>query len=190
MDTAVLHALNGFAFRHDAFEDPLALYVSASQILFMALVVLLVLVDRGSGWRRRAALAAGLGAGLALACAQIISRLVDRPRPFVADPAGVHLFAKHVADASFPSDHATAAFAIGTAVLLRNRRWGGVVLALATVLAAGRVVLGVHYPTDVLAGAALGAAVSLLLHVPGVRVRIDRLADGGGVALMGHTRRR
>jgi undecaprenyl-diphosphatase len=183
MDTALLHALNGFTFRHDAFEDPLALYVSGSQILFLALVVLLGLADAGSGWRRRAAVAGGLGAGFALACAQVISRLVDRPRPFVDDPAGVHLFVRHAADASFPSDHATAAFAIATAVALRHRRWGAVVLMFAGVLAAGRVALGIHYPTDVLAGAALGAAASLLVYAPAIRRRVDNLADAVGAQI-------
>jgi undecaprenyl-diphosphatase len=180
VDTSLLHAVNGFAFHHDGFEDPLSLYVGASQALFLALVVIMVLVPMGEGLYRRAGVAAGLGAALALACAQVISRIADRPRPFVADPGGVHLFARHVADASFPSDHATAAFAIATAVLLRDRRWGVVVLAFAAVLAAGRVALGVHYPSDVLAGAALGAAVSLALYAPLVRPRIDRLADWAG----------
>jgi undecaprenyl-diphosphatase len=180
MDTSLLHALNGFAFHHDGFEDPLTLYVGASQVLFMVLLALLALAARGTGWRRRAAVAAGFGAGLALAGAQVVSRIVDRPRPFVADPGGVHLFARHAADASFPSDHATAAFAIATAVLLRDRRLGVVVLAFAAVLAAGRVALGVHYPSDVVGGAALGAAVSLLLYVPGIRRRLDALADGVG----------
>jgi undecaprenyl-diphosphatase len=180
MDTSLLHALNGFAFHHDGFEDPLTLYVGASQVLFMVLLALLALAARGTGWRRRAAVAAGFGAGLALAGAQVVSRIVDRPRPFVADPGGVHLFARHAADASFPSDHATAAFAIATAVLLRDRRLGVVVLAFAVVLAAGRVALGVHYPSDVVGGAALGAAVSLLLYVPGIRRRLDALADGLG----------
>jgi membrane-associated phospholipid phosphatase len=54
------------------------------------------------------------------------------------------------------------------------------VLAFAAVLAAGRVALGVHYPSDVLGGAALGAAVSLLLHAPAIRRRMDQLADGVG----------
>jgi undecaprenyl-diphosphatase len=175
MDTALLHALNGFAFRHDALEDPVTLYESASQALFLAFVVVLV---ASGGRRRRAGVAAGLGAGVALAIGQVVARLADRPRPFVADPSGVHLFARHAADASFPSDHATAAFAIGTAVLLRNRRLGAAVLVLAGLLAAGRVALGVHYPSDVLAGAVLGSAVSLVLHRPALRTRIDALADG------------
>ncbi|MEA2129734.1 MAG: hypothetical protein QOJ85_2625 [Solirubrobacteraceae bacterium] len=158
--------------------------MAASQALFLALVVLLVLVDVG-GWGRRAGVAAGIGAGVALACAQVISRIADRPRPFVAHPGSVHLFARHAADAGFPSDHATAAFAIATAVALRNRRCGAVVLALAAVLAAGRVALGVHYPSDVLAGAALGAAVSLALYAPVARRRIDRLAGWVGRCLGG-----
>jgi undecaprenyl-diphosphatase len=177
MDTAILHALNGFASHHDGVEDPLSLYVGASEILFAGALALLVLAG---GWMRRAAIAGGLAAGLALACGQVVSRIVDRPRPFVADPAGVHLFARHVADASFPSDHATAAFAIAVAVLLRNRRWGVVALAFATLLAVGRVALGLHYPSDVLGGALLGAGVSLLLFVTPMRARIDALADAAG----------
>jgi undecaprenyl-diphosphatase len=177
MDTSMLHALNGFAFHHDGFEELLAVYVAASQVLFMALLAVLAAIG---GAKRRAAVAAGIGAGLALACAQVISRAVDRPRPFVSDPGSVHLFARHVADAGFPSDHATAAFAIATAIFLRDRRLGAAVLVLAGVLAAGRVALGVHYPTDVVAGAGLGAAVALVLHVPAARTRIDRLADAVG----------
>ncbi|MEA2156425.1 MAG: hypothetical protein QOE11_2565 [Solirubrobacteraceae bacterium] len=180
MDFTLVHELNGFAFRHDGFEDPVSLYVSASQALFLALVVLLVLAGAGSDWRRRAGVAAGLAAGVALACAQVVSRLVDRPRPFVAHPGSIHLFAGHAADAGFPSDHATAAFAIATALLLRNRPLGIVALVFAAVLAAGRVMLGVHYPSDVAAGAALGALVALALHVPVVRAWIDRLADAAG----------
>ena len=180
MDTALLHAVNGLAFHHDGLEDPVTLYEFASLLLFLALVVVLV----ASGVvRGRAGVAAGLGAVLALACGQVVSRLVDRPRPFVADPHRVHLFARHVADPSFPSDHATAAFAIATAVLLRNRRVGAVVLALAALLAVGRVAIGVHYPSDVLAGAALGAGASVALYARVARTRIDALADAVTLAL-------
>jgi undecaprenyl-diphosphatase len=118
-----------------------------------------------------------LSAGLGLAVGKVISELVDRARPFVADPHGVHLFSGHAADPGFPSDHATAAFAIAVAILLRKRGWGIAALVLATVLSVGRVALGVHYPSDVLAGAALGTAAALALSTPPLRTRIDRLAD-------------
>src|SRR5919199_1511306 len=84
----------------------------------------------------------GGSAAVALLVAQVVSRLADRPRPFVAHPGALHIFAAHAADPGFPSDHATAAFAIAAAVLLRDRRWGVAVMAPAVVLAAGRVAMG------------------------------------------------
>jgi len=171
----VLHSLNDFLFRHDGVEDPLSFYVNASEALFIAMLALVCLVGRPL-WRC-AAVSAGLSAALALAIGKLISELVNRARPFVADPNGVHLFSHHAADAGFPSDHATASFAIATAIFLRNRKWGGVALVAATVLSAGRVALGVHFPSDVIAGAALGAASALVLWLGPVRAKVDALAD-------------
>jgi undecaprenyl-diphosphatase len=182
MDWSLLHALNDFLSRHDAVEDPLLFYVNASEALFVATLALVFLAARGSRlavWRRTA-VAAVLSAGLGLAVAKVISELVDRARPFVADPGGVHLFSGHAADPGFPSDHATAAFAIAVAILLRKRSWGYVALVAAAVLSIGRVALGVHYPSDVLAGAAVGSAAALALWAPPLRTRVDRLADWTG----------
>jgi len=179
VDWSLLHALNDFLFQHDAVEDPLLFYVNLSEALFAATLVIVFLAAHGSrfaSWRR-AALAAVLSAGLGLAVGKIISELVDRARPFVADPHGVHLFSGHAADPGFPSDHATAAFAIAVAILLRKRGWGIFALVAASVLSVGRVALGVHYPSDVLAGAALGSAAALALWAPPLRTKVDRLAD-------------
>jgi undecaprenyl-diphosphatase len=182
VDTGLLHALNTFFLRHDAVEDPVVAYANAAEVLFLGALVVCFVLARGYRRRgaQRAVVAAGLSAGLALALAQLISRAVDRPRPFVADPSGVHVFAHHVADPGFPSDHATAAFAIAVAILLRNRRWGALTLVAAAVLAVGRVGMGVHYPSDVLGGAALGSACALVLWHPQVRAALHRLADLAG----------
>lgn len=179
MDWSVLHALNDFMYRHDGVEDPLTFYVNASEALFIATLAVVFLAARGAAhaaWRR-ASVAAVLSAALGLAVGKVISELVDRARPFVADPHGVHLFSGHAADPGFPSDHATAAFAIAVAILLRKRGWGIAALIAAAVLSVGRVALGVHYPSDVIAGAALGSAAALVFWAPPLRARIDRLAD-------------
>lgn len=179
VDWSVLHALNNFMYQHDGVEDPLLFYVNASEALFIATLAIVFLAARGAAhvaWRR-AAVAAVLSAGLGLAVGKVISELVDRARPFAADPHGVHLFAAHAADPGFPSDHATAAFAIAVAILLRKRGWGIAALVLATVLSVGRVALGVHYPSDVIAGAALGSAAALTLWAPPLRAKVDWLAD-------------
>lgn len=174
----MLHSLNDFLFRHDAVEDPLSFYVNASEALFIAMLAIVCLV--GKPLWRRGAVAAGLSAALGLAVGKLISELVDRARPFVADPGGVHLFSHHAADPGFPSDHATAAFAIATAIFLRNRKWGSVALAAAAVLSIGRVAIGVHFPSDVLAGAALGAAAALVLWAGPLRAKVEALADLAG----------
>ena len=181
MDFSLVHDLNGFLVHHDGIEDPLSAYVSAAEVLFLGMLILAFVLVGGHRRRdaQRAVVAAGLSAGLALAIASVMARLVDRPRPFVAHH-GVHLFVAHAADPGFPSDHTTAAFAIGVALLLRFRVWGLVTLFFATVLAVGRVALGIHYPTDVLAGAALGAAVALGLYTPAARALLNRLADAVG----------
>jgi undecaprenyl-diphosphatase len=179
MDWSLLHALNDFLFRHDQVEDPLLFYVNASELLFIATLGIVFLLAHGRrhlAWRR-ATVAAVLSAGLGLAVAKLIAELVDRARPFVADPQGVHLFSGHAADPGFPSDHATAAFAIAIAIVLRKRRAGYFALAAAAVLSVGRVALGVHYPSDVLAGSAVGAAAALALWFPPARRRVDAIAD-------------
>lgn len=182
MDWSVLHALNNFMYQHDGIEDPLLFYVNASEALFVATLAVVFLAARGAAhaaWRR-ASVAAVLSAGLGLAVGKVISELVDRARPFVADPGGVHLFSGHAADPGFPSDHATAAFAIAVAILLRKRGWGIAALVAAAVLSIGRIALGVHYPSNVLADAALGSAAALVLWSPPLRSRIDWLADAVG----------
>jgi undecaprenyl-diphosphatase len=182
MDWSILHALNGFLAHHDAVEDPYADYVRFSELLFLGLLAWIFIASRGYARRaaRRGAVAAGLSAGLAVFLASQIANLVGRPRPFVDEPSTVHLLVAHAADPGFPSDHATAAFAIAVAILLRSSRWGVLALAMAVALAVGRVAVGVHFPTDVLAGAALGTATALVLYLPPVRRPLHRLADWAG----------
>jgi undecaprenyl-diphosphatase len=185
VDYSIAHALDAFSGRHDEFEDILGLYVGASQVLFLAVVVALFLLVPGARRRlaQRAAVAAGAGAAVALLVAHFISAAIDRPRPFVDHAATIHPFLAHAPDPSFPSDHATAAFAIAVAVALRRRGVGWALILAAVVVAAGRVFLGLHYPSDVLAGAALGSAVSLLLWLPRAREVLDRLADAIAAAV-------
>src|ERR1700760_3311506 len=175
----VLPTLNDFLFHHDAVEDPLLVYINASEALFVGILALVFLFANGERHRawRRATVAAVLSVGVALAVAKVLSEIVDRSRPFVVDPHGVHLFSGHAPDPGFPSDHATGAFAVAMAIYLRNRLWGSIALVAATVLAIGRVAIGVHFPSDVLAGAVLGCRVAALLYLGPIRSRIDRLAD-------------
>jgi membrane-associated phospholipid phosphatase len=94
-----------------------------------------------------------------LASTTAVKDLLTRPRPTLLNPVD------HAAGYSFPSGHAAGAAAVYGAlvvlVLPRAIRWARALLlaagtSLICAVAASRVLLGVHYPSDVAAGAALG----------------------------------
>jgi undecaprenyl-diphosphatase len=166
LDWTIVHALNGSLAGRDWLEDPITFGASALVPMFAAATVGLWLLARPYGvptWKR-ACLSALLSAGLALALNQTIAHYVwERPRPFAAHPGTVHLFAGGALDPSFPSDHAAAAFAIAIAVLFYARRAGIAFGVVAVAIAVSRVVEGLHYPSDVLAGAMVGALAAVVV---------------------------
>lgn len=94
----------------------------------------------------------------------LIGFAYGRARPFVDLDGARQLITTSFFHKSFPSSHATAAFALAFTVLWFNRPWGIVMLVLAALVAWGRVFVGVHYPLDVAAGAILGGAVSYIMY--------------------------
>jgi undecaprenyl-diphosphatase len=86
-----------------------------------------------------------------------VKDLVDRTRPFVAHPEIHPLYVVH--STSFPAGHAATSFAGATLLSYVAPRAAPLFVALAAAIGISRVYDGVHYPTDVLGGAAIGAIV-------------------------------
>ena len=87
----------------------------------------------------------------------------DRDRPPLSNPDPEPLV-DLPATYSFPSGHATVSFACATVLALAVPRLRVPLYALATLISFSRVYVGVHYPLDVLAGAALGVAIAIALR--------------------------
>lgn len=121
---------------------------------WLALGVVGALVDRR---RRREWLTAAAGVALAHGASIGVKRVVRRPRP---DHPRVDVLVGTPSKLSFPSAHATSTTA--AAVLYGGLLRKPLVPLLVPPMAVSRLVLGVHYPSDVLAGSALGAAVALV----------------------------
>ncbi|MEU8891284.1 phosphatase PAP2 family protein [Streptomyces sp. NPDC048442] len=169
-DVSLLYDINGIAADAPGWVDRIMEYVGEYGIMLG-----LVLVALWCWWRGRsrgtaedsvasaaAIVWAPLAAGIALLVNIPIRGFVERPRPFL-EHKGLEVLVKGKTDFSFVSDHSTMAMAIAIGVFMANRKWG--LLAVGLALAEGfcRVYMGVHYPSDVIGGFALGTAVALLL---------------------------
>ena len=123
-----------------------------------AITVIVALATSLLVWPGRVtALAAGstiLGLGLF----SLAKRLCNRPRP-----ASVHMVLAAPDRFSLPSGHSTSVWAIAVSVALAVPVLGAPLLVWASLVAASRVVLGVHYPLDVVAGIVLGTLSALAM---------------------------
>ena len=103
---------------------------------------------------------------LAMLTAWLLARLGQHlfqlQRPFTVGLGTMWL--AHAGSAGFPSTHASVAFAFGGVAAVSTQRWALSVaaLAIAALVAWSRVCLGLHFPTDVLAGAAVGGVSAWL----------------------------
>ena len=99
--------------------------------------------------------------GLASWAVYVMNGLYFRPRPFVDHD--ISLLFYQPTDSSFPANAAAATFAIAAAVWGVHRRAGTVMFVVAGLYGLARVYAGVHYPLDIIAGAAIGLVVALLV---------------------------
>ncbi len=124
--------------------------------VWFALGVGLAIFDDSS--REAWLICAALGP-IAIGLNYVVKLIVRRPRPVLE---GLPPLGGAPSSLSFPSAHATASFAVATA-MTRVDPLGALAFVLAFALAMSRPYLGMHYPSDVLAGAVLGVAIGLIV---------------------------
>ena len=190
-DDALFHTVNHFARNIGAVD--LVMIVLAQYSLEMYALIFFV------GWftppwsdedRRHGLVVAFLGGLVAIAINSVIGAVWFRPRPFAALAAGqFHQLIPHIADASFPSDHVAVGFGFAAGSWRRSRGWVTCSFGAITLLVMiARVYVGVHWPTDVLGGAAVGILSGRVVQfaAPHVRfltrmvMRLFRMKPDGG----------
>lgn len=105
---------------------------------------------------------------LALLTTSLIASVVQRPRPFNAIPdpeAPIIRLIPPPYNTSFPSGHTASASAMAAALLYVNRRVGFAAVVIAALVALGRILVGVHYPTDILGGLFVGVLAFTIVRM-------------------------
>ena len=98
----------------------------------------------------------------------LLKNLVARTRPYDA-VLGLESIIGRISEYSFPSGHASHSFAAAVVIfMLMPKKIGIPSLILATLISFSRIYIGVHYPTDIIAGALIGSIIAIII------VTIDR----------------
>lgn len=165
IDTGILLALNGL---HAPFWDYFMYAFSGKWIWVPMYAAILYVLIRNYSWRQTVGIVVCIGLAILFAdqvCATLIRPAVERLRPSnLMNPisADVHIVFGYRGGAyGFPSCHAANSFALAAfvAVLFGRKKLTAAIFAWAALNSYSRLYLGVHYPGDLLVGAAIGGAI-------------------------------
>ena len=99
-----------------------------------------------------------LSALVTIVLVTVIKKIWPFPRPFLQEE--IKLLIAHIPDSTFPSKHTAVAFVLAFGVFFRRKKPGLWLLILASLIGVSRIIVGVHYPLDILAGISLGWIVA------------------------------
>jgi undecaprenyl-diphosphatase len=166
MDFWIFQLINGLAGRIP-FLDGLMRLVTSEYFspTAMSLLLLALWFTGKTTEERRRNQTAVVRASMALLLSNVLLKLCNlayfRPRPFAHHE--VNLLFYRPWDSSLPSNPAVVGFSFAVAVFFNNRRAGFILLGFATLFGISRIWCGVHYPLDIITGAALGALVAYFI---------------------------
>lgn len=163
VDHALFHLVNG-AWTNPILDRAMPALSLSGNLGAVWLALLGVIAAFGGKTGRRISLAGLVAFAVGFASSELIKELTMRPRPFLTlDHVRLLVNAPH--SFAFPSGHTASSFAAASGAALAAKRllgkvpsWGWGMLALAAAISYSRIYVGVHWPTDVAAGAVLGLA--------------------------------
>ncbi|AET68449.1 membrane-associated phospholipid phosphatase [Desulfosporosinus orientis DSM 765] len=160
------HLFNQFAGHHPILDHTFAFFAQYSLELYIILFIIAwFTLPKIEVKQRHTLLIMGLSGVLGLIINVIISHIYFRPRPFMVLEKGTFTqLIPHAPDASFPSDHTTGSFGFAAASWGKAPKWITISFSILGILnAIARLYVGVHWPTDVIAGILIGMLSGRLL---------------------------
>lgn len=165
MDIDLLKEIN--LGRNTKFDITFQLITDSAAIIAYSvpsLILLFYLLNKNDENKRKGILI-GISILFSVVIASILKHSINRSRPFE-----VYTFIQNIGEGgspSFPSGHTADAFAIATAIFFAYPKWYIIIPFYTWACAVGysRMVLGVHYPSDVFVGALIGTSSSILCYI-------------------------
>ncbi len=162
IDLVIFNFINGFAGKW-FFADSL-FYVLSSVLPYLLLVPFAYLLIKGIKKNGVYVLEVFISAFFArYGLCQAIRQFFPRERPFIA-LNDVNLLAPFKDSASLPSGHVSFFFALSTVVFLYNKKAGTVFYTLSFLIGLSRVYIGLHWPSDILAGIFVGLLSGVIIY--------------------------
>ncbi|WP_203364502.1 phosphatase PAP2 family protein [Bacillus sp. REN10] len=159
MDKRLFWGIQQLSGRCFLIDQWMILISKKARYLFLFILLLKWVLD---GPKRRTANTAILSATAGLLVNFLLKRLCFKPRPFMKHKVGILMPTK--IDSSFPSKHTLLAFAVSSAIFLRDRMWGRILSYLSGLVGLSRVWVGHHYPSDIVFSALIGTITGIVIH--------------------------
>ena len=160
MEFEILYAINNM---HNPILDKIMVAITSlgnAGLIWIGIAVFLLFIKktRKCGVLMLISMALGLIFGNG-----ILKNVIARERPCWID-SKIPLLIPNPHDFSFPSGHTLASFEAAVMIFMHNKKWGAISFVLAVLIAFSRMYLFVHFPTDIICGAALGSLISILVY--------------------------
>jgi len=167
IDHFFFHQINSLAGRSQILDFLSVFFAKYSQYLIGAFLLVLVFLPSKNRFKNRQMVILALLSAffVRLVVKKAILFFYERPRPFVFLPDTHQLFKVSAAEnfRSFPSGHALFFFTLSTVVYCFNKKLGGLFFLFSFLMNIARILGGVHWPSDILAGAIFGALAGWLI---------------------------
>lgn len=162
IDLYLFNLINGLAFKWYWLDFFGFFIIKYSEYILVAVLILFLVINFKKYWKMVSeAIIAAIFTRFILV--EVVRWLWFRPRPFVVN--NVNLLVDYsTKEASFPSGHASFYFALSTIVYFYNKKIGIIFYIASLCVVLARVFAGIHWPSDILAGAIIGALASLILN--------------------------
>lgn len=168
----LFHFFNNLGYAH-AWVGKTALFVATtfSILFFIGTVVYLIMRPYPGyenkplgrfGVRFRELFFVLFTSGIAWLICSMLKELFHHPRPFISVP-DLHLLLVHGGYDSFPSNHATFFAALATSMFFVDKKLGAIYATLAIIIGISRIIIGVHFPIDIVVGWLLGVVVAFVI---------------------------